>query len=876
MVKSMQPKIQTKPLRQGDETSSCDQISSLLEADKISSLPNDVLLHILSFLSIENAVATSALSTRWKHVWTGIRVLDLSSWKCGRYLRPEHGRINYENLLLVLDVLDVGCLESVRCHFSRVGSTRPSECLASLMKRSIRKLELVYERVEPVVLPLSLFACEKLVELKLFGRFIIRFPGSWHCPNLKVVSLAQVAFAHGSVEDLLRGCPILEELAYESDVGSERVEQIALPVSVVAVDLVDGGSMEYLLGACPVLEELYINECEIRGDANFEVCSSSLKILKRSTPKEPWRKRSKIRIKIDTPNLEHLHLRDVEVEFRAPNLRSLKLHDFVFSDGSYMEDMPLKDLLRSCPDIEELSIIHYKSQRAAAVFDVCSSSLKILQCDRPNLYNDTVIKIDTPYLEHLQLEEVELVELRAPNLRHLKLEDFVISDGFHMEEVPFIVETCLNHWENYTGDPFRAFYSAISGSKALDLGGCLSSLEGVKLSEMMALSNVTDLKVETWSWTMILDLLELAPILKSLTLTHDSDFWKDKKWHGPRRVAQCFRVLEQVTFHNYKLDEYGEKVIRCFLRKAKSLKKMQVTIRGYFYLGKKDHELSEVMPKLTQHDVKLGNHEGVRAAQNVFDEMPLRVQVESPPAYYQRDGDMFGLKLLRVLDFSYWESDRRVHEGLVVLEVSYLGLVRCRFNGVLDSKCVCTCLVSLLKRGFHNLELVCERTWPIMLPSSLLACEELVELKLFGEFTIRDLPSSLHWPNLKVILIEDVDLADGDSLEDLLRGCPVLEKLYINNCKIKILGTTSINVCSSSLKILQYIACQYSLIRLMVRSIDTPNLEHLHLTNVGVLEVGAPNLRCLKLHDFLLSNDSYTKETVLKDLLMGCPVLEEL
>lgn len=241
-------------------------------------------------------------------------------------------------------------------------------------------------------------------------------------------------------------------------------------------------------------------------------------------------------------------------------------------------------------------------------------------------------------------------------------------------------------------------------------------------------------------------------------------------------------------------------------------------------------------------------------------------------------------EIIGVLDFRYWEFNRRVHKGctddfddfLVVLEVSYLDLVRCRFNGVLDSKCVSTCLASLLKRGFYKLELVCERTWPIMLPSSLLACEELVELKLFGDFTIRDLPSSLHWPNLKVVLIEDVDLADRDSLEDLLRGCPVLEKLYINNCKIKIRGTTSIDVCSSSLKILQYIACQYSLIRLMVKSIDTPNLEHLHLTNVEVLEVGAPNLRCLKLHDFLLSNDSYTKEMVLKDLLMGCHVLEEL
>ena len=107
------------------------QIAENSQADKISSLTNDILLHILSFLPTENAVATSALSKRWRHVWTGIAALDLSDWECGGFLRPKFGRIHYKNLLHVLNALDVACLELVRCHFSSSSSSRIiSDCLS--------------------------------------------------------------------------------------------------------------------------------------------------------------------------------------------------------------------------------------------------------------------------------------------------------------------------------------------------------------------------------------------------------------------------------------------------------------------------------------------------------------------------------------------------------------------------------------------------------------------------------------------------------------------------------------------------------------------------------------------------------------------------
>ncbi|MBA0742663.1 hypothetical protein Gogos_015698 [Gossypium gossypioides] len=44
--------------------------------DKISALPDDVLLTILSLLTLKQAVATSILSRRWRYLWTSLHTLN--------------------------------------------------------------------------------------------------------------------------------------------------------------------------------------------------------------------------------------------------------------------------------------------------------------------------------------------------------------------------------------------------------------------------------------------------------------------------------------------------------------------------------------------------------------------------------------------------------------------------------------------------------------------------------------------------------------------------------------------------------------------------------------------------------------------------------
>ncbi|CAE5967690.1 unnamed protein product [Arabidopsis arenosa] len=53
--------------------------------DLISSLPDDILQHILSFIQTKIAIKTSLLSKRWRHVWCGTPSL---SFYCNRVEAP--------------------------------------------------------------------------------------------------------------------------------------------------------------------------------------------------------------------------------------------------------------------------------------------------------------------------------------------------------------------------------------------------------------------------------------------------------------------------------------------------------------------------------------------------------------------------------------------------------------------------------------------------------------------------------------------------------------------------------------------------------------------------------------------------------------------
>ncbi|KAJ0875454.1 putative F-box domain, leucine-rich repeat domain superfamily, F-box-like domain superfamily [Helianthus annuus] len=50
-----------------------------VEGDRLSSLPDDLIHKILSFVTIKRAVETSVLSPRWRYIWTSMPYLNFST-----------------------------------------------------------------------------------------------------------------------------------------------------------------------------------------------------------------------------------------------------------------------------------------------------------------------------------------------------------------------------------------------------------------------------------------------------------------------------------------------------------------------------------------------------------------------------------------------------------------------------------------------------------------------------------------------------------------------------------------------------------------------------------------------------------------------------
>ncbi|XP_076905909.1 FBD-associated F-box protein At3g49020-like [Bidens hawaiensis] len=56
-----------------------DEITENVEDDRLSILPDELIQKILSYISIKHVVQTSALSSRWRYIWTSMPYLNFSA-----------------------------------------------------------------------------------------------------------------------------------------------------------------------------------------------------------------------------------------------------------------------------------------------------------------------------------------------------------------------------------------------------------------------------------------------------------------------------------------------------------------------------------------------------------------------------------------------------------------------------------------------------------------------------------------------------------------------------------------------------------------------------------------------------------------------------
>ncbi|CAL9232309.1 unnamed protein product [Arabidopsis halleri] len=180
---------------------------------RISGLPDEVLVKILSFAPTNIAVSTSILSKRWEFLWMWLTKLDYGDI-C--YSEPEFKSLQcFLNRNLPLHRAPV--IERFRLLFMDK-HLKPEDIrmwVVIAVSRYVRKLEIYisHHREKQNILPSSLYTCNSLVVLKLSGGILLDVPRMVCLPSLKTLELTDVIFFNdASLQRLLSNCPVLEDL----------------------------------------------------------------------------------------------------------------------------------------------------------------------------------------------------------------------------------------------------------------------------------------------------------------------------------------------------------------------------------------------------------------------------------------------------------------------------------------------------------------------------------------------------------------------------------------------------------------------------------------------------------------------------------------
>ncbi|GFQ06906.1 putative F-box/FBD/LRR-repeat protein at5g22670 [Phtheirospermum japonicum] len=191
----------------------------MLSIDRLSALPDDVICHILSFLSTKISVQTSILARRWKFLWAHVPNLDLDS-KYHHSMMSFSSTINKVMMLRKeqsINTFNISC-EDFDCDENEL-----EKWITSAIQCNVQNLYLDLDFDLLGRLPQCLFTSKTLVDLSLYCCCVgIPSVGDVSLPSLKYLLLCSIDYdSDEALPRLLSGCPVLEELIVERIVGRD-------------------------------------------------------------------------------------------------------------------------------------------------------------------------------------------------------------------------------------------------------------------------------------------------------------------------------------------------------------------------------------------------------------------------------------------------------------------------------------------------------------------------------------------------------------------------------------------------------------------------------------------------------------------------------
>ncbi|CAH2059810.1 unnamed protein product, partial [Thlaspi arvense] len=201
--------------------------------DRISALPDDLLVHILTFVPTKKVGATMLLSKRWRTTWTMVPQLDyrdidygaIRKSFVGGLIARLFGKSDEQRYRSIWPLLD-GSLQAHKAPVLEkltivlLGPRCPVDAdmgkwIANAVERKVRELvfRLSWSAGPTTGLPKSLYTCDTLYTLCLRDKILVDVPSPACLPSLQRLYLYSVVYKdEDSHVRLLSSCPILKAL----------------------------------------------------------------------------------------------------------------------------------------------------------------------------------------------------------------------------------------------------------------------------------------------------------------------------------------------------------------------------------------------------------------------------------------------------------------------------------------------------------------------------------------------------------------------------------------------------------------------------------------------------------------------------------------
>ncbi|KAF5190330.1 F-box protein [Thalictrum thalictroides] len=251
------------------------------EEDRISNLPDSVLVHILSFLQMEDAVMTGILSRRWEYLWTNVPRLnfycpydDTSTKQKEKYIDfvyrtlalHQTNTIEEFQLAFSLSELDTQGMSRLEKKRVAVYASHVDIWVCFAVRRNVKKLCLLLAKLDdgvvvqsttPYKLSHQLFENDSIRELKLVYCLINRAkPILWN--YLKKLKLYDIQSSDEAIQNILNGTPLLEKLTLSMCIGVKNIDIASRNLKMLNIWLSVGSKLK--------ITAPYVHKMKIYGD----------------------------------------------------------------------------------------------------------------------------------------------------------------------------------------------------------------------------------------------------------------------------------------------------------------------------------------------------------------------------------------------------------------------------------------------------------------------------------------------------------------------------------------------------------------------------------------------------------------------------------